>query len=1321
MTGTAMRTLAPFSCEVIRTHIFHQLQGVSVPRFAPPRTITPNCIRLFRHLLCSAALLAAAVPAHAQVTLERLSLFAEQGGNTAAHTAEGAAASGAPDFSALGVQASASHSAADGQRQWVWTLKNTSGKNLAGARISAFLDADIQAAENTFFNEAVTPDAGVGTQPSTATQFYPDKWEAGEPGYWTDDLLARSAAGDLKNQVLDAAEDAALALSLPVGDWPAGRTLTVTATLAEDADAGAVLGLVQSDTGTEKKLHFSLFAKVDSVCASGQTQLGDGSCCPTADVKGEVCCPDPGKLDGAGACCASGNVVDGVCDPVPAPTPPTPQIPASDPVAVPALGASGLLLLALGLPAAAWRARRWQLLPAILIALLVWLPADDAHATFTNGGFETGDLTGWEHDFGRNPDTTGLQGEQPYDHTSIVINPGGEEIVGVVGHEFDPRAPQLELPRWGEYALRLNDYGNNYHINHATQTVTITEDDRDISDGKLHVRFSYAAVLEDPEHPAHQQPYFHVLLEDVTTGDILYEDFAYSGQPGRVFYTTRWGGSPWHSTPFIDVDMPVPDSSLGHEVRVRVLAADCALGGHGGYVYVDSFGSQRIPPQKMCLNIDLAARAKPGKVQLTWVDSGAASYAIYRASDLQDGSWRRVAETTSRWSTWLDTDVQTGQTYFYSVRPLDADGKEQCTSVAVAAVPPPEWAPGQALQHPPRITSQPQTTGKIGEAWNYSIQATDQDGTALTYELAQAPQGMTLNKNQLAWEPKANGNHHLTIVVRNGHGLVASQSVVIDVSDGQRPVIGALPPVNVPAGLPFNHNLEASSPDGKRLVYSISSQAVGMSIDEYGNITWSDPQTGTYPYTIVVADERGLRTEYQGTFIVPVPVPPQFTSTPPAQGRVGQEYTYPAQATDPKGGSITYRLLKNPNYGSSSVDKDSGLVTWKPTRIGTYTFELEAISMSTGGRARQDWTVEVTPGLKSPVITSTPPATVNVGETYTYYPSASDPDGDQLSYTLVKAPDGASLGGWYSTYVSWAPTQSGVYDFALTVTDGERTDTQSWSVTVNGVPTITSEPATSAKVGTTYVYELAATDPEGDPLTYELNDYYNAGAVLNGNRLEWTPTPGQANDYFRFIVTVSDGKGSTRQDWRVDVVPGSEPPTITSEPATSVKVGTTYVYEIAATDPEGNPLTYELNDRDRAGAVLNGNRLEWTPTLEQVNDWFRFTVTVSDGTGASTKQDWRVDVVPGSEPPVITSEPPATATVGVPYVYELAVTDPEGDPLTYELNDRYNAGAVLNGNRLEWTPTPGQANDWFRFIVTVSDGTGASAKQDWRVDVAPAP
>ena len=88
------------------------------------------CNRLTRrlsHLLCSVALLGALTPAHAQVAVERLSLFAEHGGVVAAHTAEGGAASGVPDFAALGVQASATQDTSGGQRSWVWSLKNTSG------------------------------------------------------------------------------------------------------------------------------------------------------------------------------------------------------------------------------------------------------------------------------------------------------------------------------------------------------------------------------------------------------------------------------------------------------------------------------------------------------------------------------------------------------------------------------------------------------------------------------------------------------------------------------------------------------------------------------------------------------------------------------------------------------------------------------------------------------------------------------------------------------------------------------------------------------------------------------------------------------------------------------------------------------------------------------------------------------------------------------------------------------------------------------------------------------------------------------------------
>ena len=1233
-----------------------------------------------RHLLCSIALLSAITPACAQVAVERLSLFAEQGGNIAAHTAEGGAASGAPDFAALGVQAALQAGQQGSAQTWTWSLKNTSGKNLAGARISAFLDADIQASQNTFFNETATPDAGIGTQPSTATQFYPDKWEVGEAGYWSGDLLARTAAGNLKNQIdstLAAAEDAALALSLPVGDWPAYSTLTVTATLAEDA--GAVPGLAQSDTATGQKLHFALHASLDDVGGSA-TDTG---------------------TTGAGSSAATS--------------------PALAPV--PALGLPGLLLLIFALPAAAWRARRWRLLPALLIALAAWLPAGDAQAVFVNGGFEDGTLEGWQEAWGWNP---GLQGNPPFDHSSIAINSGGQRRAEVVGRTFDPRAPQLVLPRTGEYAVRLNDEEvDSQNMSFITQSGVITEEDRDAADGKLHIRFSYAAVLDDPNHAPSGQPYFHVLLTDLSTGDILYEDFAYSGQPGRYFYTTQYGYGTWHSTPFIDVDMPVPGSSLGHEVQVRVLATGCPWGPHRGYVYVDAFGSQPIAPQQTCLS-SLAARAKPGKVQLTWENNGAARYAIYRASDLQEGAWRRVGETASRYSTWLDTNVQAGQTYFYSVRALDAAGNEQCASGAAVAVPPPEWEPGKVLHHPPRITSAPPTTGQIDKAWSYTITASDLDGTQLSYELPQAPQGMSISADgQLDWTPQAIGSHHVTLIVRNAHGLVASQSFAVEVNDGRLPpVIENGLPDHIPAGVALNHQISASSPDGAQLIYSIGSQADGLSISTGGRVTWNSPQPGTYPYTIVAADERGVRATVSGVLLV---TGPKFETEPPLQAMVGQEYRYAARATDPDGGDITYQITRNPDNGAIRVDKDSGTLTWTPApHSGAFTIELAAISSESGARALQNWTVDVAPGSQPPVITSQPPASATVGEAYPYTIEASDPDGDWLTYRLDTCPQDA----WLSRqHIMWTPTQAGTAEFAISVSDGQASVQQSWSVTVteapNQPPVITSEPATSTTTGASYVYDIEASDPDGDALTYVL-DKFPDGATLTGQRLTWT-APAQTGLY-EFAISVSDGTVTLTQEWTVAVgasqppqppVPGNRSPAFTSQPQIQAIVGQTYAYDITAVDPDGDALSFTL-DTYPDGATLTGQRLEWTPAQTGLYD---FALTVRDIHGAGQQQTWGVGVgasgqtpVPGNRQPVITSTPVNGASVGAAYTYQVTATDPDGDALTYSLiQTPAGMGIDAASGLITWTPA---AVGTVPVEVRVSDGR-AWVTQGWTITVTP--
>ncbi len=76
-------------------------------------------------------------------------------------------------------------------------------------------------------------------------------------------------------------------------------------------------------------------------------------------------------------------------------------------------------------------------------------------------------------------------------------------------------------------------------------------------------------------------------------------------------------------------------------------------------------------PEDHCIT-DIALRAKLTKVQITWTDTGAPSYAVYRSDD-QGTSYTLLGMTDSTYSTYLDTDVVLGSTYFYRVEALSVN------------------------------------------------------------------------------------------------------------------------------------------------------------------------------------------------------------------------------------------------------------------------------------------------------------------------------------------------------------------------------------------------------------------------------------------------------------------------------------------------------------------------------------------------------------------------------------------------------------------------------------------------------------------------
>ena len=88
----------------------------------------------------------------------------------------------------------------------------------------------------------------------------------------------------------------------------------------------------------------------------------------------------------------------------------------------------------------------------------------------------------------------------------------------------------------------------------------------------------------------------------------------------------------------------------------------------------------------------------------------------------------------------------------------------------------------------------------------------------------------------------------------------------------------------------------------------------------------------------------------------------------------------------------------------------------------------------------------------------------------------------------------------------------------------------------NSSPVIESDPITTAKEGAVYTYDVEATDPNGDTLTYSLT-VSPTGMTINSTTgvISWTPTEDQIGEENQVVVEVSDGSRSATQSFTITV------------------------------------------------------------------------------------------------------------------------------------------------------------------------------------------
>jgi RHS repeat-associated protein len=362
---------------------------------------------------------------------------------------------------------------------------------------------------------------------------------------------------------------------------------------------------------------------------------------------------------------------------------------------------------------------------------------------------------------------------------------------------------------------------------------------------------------------------------------------------------------------------------------------------------------------------------------------------------------------------------------------------------------------------------------------------------------------------------------------------------------------------------------------------------------------------------------------------------------------------------------------------------------------------------------------------QAPRITSSPATAATALQPYAYQATATDADNDTLTWALTAAPSGMTVVPGTGA-ITWTPAAALAGTHAVTVQVGDGKgglDTQTFSVVVaaapaNQAPHITTTPGTTAMAGQAYSYAPAATDADGDTLTWTLTQSPVGMAIMPGTgAITWTPGTGQVGAQ-TVTLSVSDGHGGTDgQAFAVAVArPPNQAPHITSSAVTSGRATEAYSYTVTATDPDSDPLTFALTAAPSGMTIgATTGAISWTPTAQHAGSQ-SVTVRVNDGRGGSDTQSFSITVLPAAnQAPTPRITGPTTGTVSQSLTFDASTsTDPDQDTLTFGW--MFGDGATAAGASV----THGYATSGtFTVSLTANDGHGHAPTATRSVVVSP--
>ncbi len=441
------------------------------------------------------------------------------------------------------------------------------------------------------------------------------------------------------------------------------------------------------------------------------------------------------------------------------------------------------------------------------------------------------------------------------------------------------------------------------------------------------------------------------------------------------------------------------------------------------------------------------------------------------------------------------------------------------------------------------------------------------------------------------------------------------------------------------------------------------------------SISWPDRELDTsYEWYVTVTDPTGNSTTgpiWEFTTTANDTEPPVISNV--AAVNITDNSANIEWETDEAADS-TVDYGEDTNYGEQETDSSlvisHSILLDNLTPNTTYHYQVTSMDASGNTEVSADF-VFTTEDVNHPPVAGDQSVTTDEDTDCAVVLTATDNDGDELTYSIVSSPTKGSLTGTAPNLI-YEPNDdlNGEDSFSFQASDGQDTsNTATVSITitpVNDAPVADSQDVTVSEDGSVNI-TLTASDIDSGSLSYTLASDPLHGA-LSGTPPNLTYTPVEnyyGEDSFDFYASdgVADSNPATIS---ITVSPVNDAPAAQDQELTTVEDDYLEI-TLTASDIDNDPLTFSIVDSPAHGTLTGAPpSVTYTPDLNYSGD-DSFTFKANDGDADSNTATISLSIASVDDIPAQPQNLSATAGNGVVELSWDPNDEPENDLQGYQV------------------------------------------------------